>query len=343
MSPKTIIYPIFLPHLGCPHLCIYCNQHAVTSTAGNIPDPIREARHRMEAYARDVRANGKRGELAFYGSTFTALPVPILRWIMNMAQPLVQAGLFSGIRFSTRPDALEEEVLTVLSEYPVTTVEIGVQSLSDIVLTATGRGYLVEDVLRTAERVKRQGWRLGLQLMVGLPEDTRTRFLGSVRSCIQVQPDFMRIYPTLVFAGTQLADWFSTGRYRPLSLDEAIDWVVPAYEYLSSAGIPVIRMGLHADPALEKPDVILAGPHHPAFGYLVRCRWWRDRVHAGYTASPGISSGEALVRVPPARISEAIGPERSNPEYWKSEWKLQNVRVLGDSSLAGTEFTVQTS
>jgi len=285
--PRKVIYPIFLPHAGCPYQCVYCNQHAVVSTPACPPDLVGEAVSRLVLYADQVRQSGttgKKGEIAFYGGTFTALPREILTSILESTTKFVEEGLFTGIRFSTRPDCLEDDVCGLLSKYPVSTVELGAQSLCDHVLKAGGRGYSAGAVFEASARVRQHGWALGLQLMAGLPEDSRERFMDSVRLAIGIGPDFMRIYPTVVLNGTPLAALFRNGSYRPLTLEQAIEWVVPACEMLQTAAIPIIRMGLHADPILEKPGVVLAGPYHPAFGSLVRGRWWRERVNREISA-----------------------------------------------------------
>jgi hypothetical protein len=176
--------------------------------------------------------------------------------------------------------------------------------------------------------------------MAGLPEDTSGRFLDSVQSVTAIHPDFVRIYPVLVLTGTRLADWFAAGLYRPLSLDEAITQVAEAYDVFVKAGISVIRMGLHSDPSLEKPGVILGGPHHPAFGYLVRCRWWRDRVDRKLAEFHGLAGGEFVLNVASNLVSDAVGPARSNIEHWKSVWQLRDISILGQSALSGTNMSI---
>jgi histone acetyltransferase (RNA polymerase elongator complex component) len=346
MPPKKIIYPIFLPHAGCPFQCVYCNQNAVTSNCTPENDPLAIAGSCLGKFAEDISNSGAVGEIAFYGGTFTALPTNVLQSILRMTSQFVRNGIFTGIRFSTRPDCLGTRVCEVLSAYPVKTVELGVQSMSDRVLSAGRRGYDRQTVLEAAEQIKNHGWALGIQLMAGLPEDTLEIFLDSVRATISICPDFVRIYPTLVLNGTLLADWFASGSYRPLSLDDAVKWVADAYDMFISAGIPVIRMGLHSDPALEKPGVIAGGPHHPAFGQLVRCRRWRDRVDGEFAGMTGLTGCNVSLYVPSNLVSDVIGPGRSNIRHWKSVWKLRNLKVIGrqrdgskelEMSFTGTE------
>jgi histone acetyltransferase (RNA polymerase elongator complex component) len=311
MPPKKIIYPIFLPHAGCPFQCVYCNQHVVAShdlRELSIPEFVES---RLKAYSSEVMRSGRSGEIAFFGGTFSALPKPLLESILAAASVHVRQGVFTGIRFSTRPDCMGDEVVDIFSKHPVRAVELGVQSLSESVLQKSRRGYSVKSVLDSAKRIRDAGWALGIQLMAGLPGDTGEIFLQSIRKAIALAPDFLRIYPALVLEGTVLADLFKKGVYAPLSLDEAVTWLAPAYNEALRAGIAVIRMGLHPDPTLERPGVILAGPYHPAFGHLVRCRWWRDRVDREFASLSELAGDEIVLRVSPNLVSDVIGHGRS--------------------------------
>ncbi len=338
MNPKKLIYPVFLPQAGCPFQCVYCNQFAVTS--GESGDLLTAARARLDLHAEQVRSSGRPGEAAFYGGTFTALPQPVMTGILDHAAFLVDRGIFTGIRFSTRPDCLGEDICEILAGFPVKTIELGAQSLSDSVLGASRRGYAAQQVIDASACVRRRGWSLGIQLMAGLPGDSASIFLESVRRTIAMGPDFVRIYPALVLKGSRLAEMFSSGAYRPLGLDDAIDWVVPGFSMLLHAGIPAARMGLHADPALNRPGVVLAGANHPAFGYLVRCRWWRDRIEKELGGRAG---GSLSIRAAPNFISEIIGPERCNIGYFESGLKFGKVQVKGDPELTGMQFILKIS
>jgi histone acetyltransferase (RNA polymerase elongator complex component) len=219
------------------------------------------------------------------------------------------------------------ETVDLLLKFPVCTVELGVQSLSDHVLEESRRGYTATSVYDSANHIRDAGWGLGIQLMAGLPGDTQGTFIESVHKAIEIGADFLRIYPTLVIEGTALAESYRTGSYAPLSLDEATSWVAAAYALALRAGVPVIRMGLHGGPSLEKPGVVLAGPYHPAFGHLVKSRWWRDRMDEDLSAPERINGDECILRVPPNQVSEAVGYKRSNLRHWKSRWGI-NVKVV---------------
>jgi histone acetyltransferase (RNA polymerase elongator complex component) len=281
------------------------------------------------------------GELAFYGGTFTALPSEVMQQILETTTPWVRAGVFSGLRLSTRPDGITRDTCSLLRDYPVETIELGVQSLADEVLVQSRRGYSVATVNRAAALVREGGWRLGLQLMLGLPGDSHVRFLDSIVAAVQLRPDFVRIYPTLVLAGTELAAWRREGSYVPLSLEEAISWCVPAYELLFNANIPIARLGLHPDPELQKPGTVLAGPYHPAFGHLVRVHWWRERLDGHIQVNPKLFVGRELTLwVADRSRSEVIGPGKSNLRHWQEKWRLTGVTVKGRAEQLPGDFDI---
>ncbi len=342
MTHKNVIYPIFLPHAGCPFQCVYCNQRAVTSSpsyAASASGIIALFHEQFGQLLEHAREKHPPGELAFYGGTFTALPSEVIEAILESASPWVHSGVFSGIRLSTRPDGITDEICSLLRNYPVKTIELGVQSLVDEVLIQSRRGYSIAAVERAAALVREQGWRQGLQLMLGLPGDSRVRFLDSIAAAIQLRPDFVRIYPTLVLADTPLARWFREGSYVPLALDEAIAWCVPAYELLSQADIPIARLGLHPDPELQKPGTVLAGPYHPAFGYLVRAHWWRERVDRHLQVSHELLQGSELTLwVAERYLSEVIGPGKSNFRHWQEKWGVKTVTVKGRADQLPGDF-----
>ncbi len=334
MKPKRCIYPIFLPHAGCPFHCIYCNQSLVTHCDPDLRHGKEHllliVRERLRDHVQCARKDQLPGEIAFYGGTFTALQEETMTAILHEGAQWVARNAFSGIRFSTRPDCVSQQVCLVLRDYPVHTVELGVQSFSDAVLDASERGYSAAVAEDAAKLVKSMGWSLGIQLMPGLPGDTRDRFLNSVEKCVVLGADFVRLYPTLVLKETVLAQLHRAGHYDPLNLEEAVAWCAAAYERLARAGVPVARTGLHGDPELERPGVIVAGPYHPAFGYLVRVRCWRERVDKVLSAQAENLSGKNLtVLVPGNLVSEAIGPASANLTHWIARWAALRVQVVG--------------
>lgn len=337
MDSRTTIYPIFLPHAGCPFQCVYCNQNAVTGLPSGDACEKRLAvsEQSIRNLAEQAERHSRPGEIAFYGGTFTALPETTMTSLLQCAGAHVSAGRFSGIRFSTRPDCLSADVCALLSRYPVQTVELGVQSLCDDVLVRSRRGYSADCVREAVKRTRAGGWSLGIQLMPGLPGDDPDRFRMTVAETVALRPDFVRLYPTVVLHGTVLAQWFRKGEYMPLSLDDAVSWCAEACGAFDAAGIRIARMGLHADRELLKSGSIVAGPFHPAFGYLVRVRRWRDRIDACLRDTMKTGAQKVALTVPAAAISEVVGPGRSNVTYWKEKWRIGTLSVKGSPAFAG--------
>ena len=338
---KQTIYPIFLPHAGCPFQCVYCNQNSVTSGhRARLPAAalMEHFEQKFAALLEQINGAGSPGEIAFYGGTFTAISNAELRHILDTVSPWVERGVFTGIRFSTRPDCMGREVRSLLADYPVKTVELGVQTLCDQVLNESRRGYSSEKIKEAADSIQKMGWQLGIQLMPGLPGDNRSRFIDSVRRTIELSPGFVRLYPTIVLNKTVLADWYQRGIYQPLSLDEAVDWCTAAYEMFLQAEIGIARMGLHADPELETPGNILAGPYHPAFGYLVKVRWWRRQVDRRLADYRRGEKRSLLLRIPQRFISEALGPQKANIYYWLKKWQFDEVKVKAEADWSSNRF-----
>jgi histone acetyltransferase (RNA polymerase elongator complex component) len=267
---KPLIIPIFIPHAGCPHRCIFCDQEGITAQSAGAID----GEHVRGVLDRAVHSttydSGRNPEVAFYGGTFTGLPVERMKRLLEAVRPYIEDGLIRSIRVSTRPDSIDEERLGILKAFHVTTVELGVQSMDDRVLTMARRGHSAADVTGAVRLLKRSGFKAGVQLMPGLPGDSRETFRATIEEVISLSPDMVRLYPALVIAGTGLARMVEAGTYRPLTLEAAIDRCVDGTIRLEANGIPVIRIGLMSSPSLLEPGRIAAGPWHPAFGFLVR-------------------------------------------------------------------------
>lgn len=264
-----MIFPFFISNQGCPHRCIYCRQESITGEDRTLaPSEIKETLQKA-GLSEKSPTKGDR-EIAFFGGTFTGLDLETIRGLLSAAFPFIEDGAMDSVRVSTRPDSLEGEKLDLMWRYGVRTVELGVQSMNKRVLKKTRRGYGPGTVRSAAATLKEHGFRVGVQLMPGLPGDDRETFLSTIREVVEMAPDMVRLYPTLVLQGTALEGLFHQGLYRPLGLPEAVSLCAEACLFLENKGIPVIRMGLQASPALQREGVIKAGPWHPAFGFLVR-------------------------------------------------------------------------
>ncbi len=264
---RHLIIPFFIPFRGCPSICVFCDQKAVTGAVG-IPAP-EEIRERVETCLGTWSGGGTR-EVAFYGGTFTAMDLAEQEACLGPVGPFLRDGRINGIRVSTRPDCLDRRKVEFLKDRGVATVELGAQSMDDEVLRLCNRGHSAEDTVRAMLTLKRAGLGAGVQLMPGLPGDNAVRALRTARSVIDLGPDFVRIYPTVVMKGTPLERMYILGEYRPWTMDEMTELCAEMAELFDKAGIRIIRMGLQSTEELR--ESIVAGPYHPAFRDLVNRR-----------------------------------------------------------------------
>ena len=264
-----LVIPIFIPHEGCPHCCVFCNQRRIS---GFIDKPV--TADDVQAIVRTWLAREGSGDrqvqVAFYGGSFTALPMTRQQHLLGAVAPFVEQGRVQTIRLSTRPDYIDYEIVNFLQSHNVSIVELGVQSMDDGVLAASGRGHTADDVEKAVTVLRRSGMELGIQLMIGLPGETRRILMKTVERVIALQPDFVRIYPVLVVKNSELATRYVQGTYRPISLDKAVVMAAWMKKRFDESSIRVVRMGLQAGTELEKS--LVAGPWHPAFGELVNSR-----------------------------------------------------------------------
>lgn len=338
---KPFIVPVFIPHSGCPHQCVFCNQNAITGvqsrkvTAADLPAII-------NAFLK-FKGPGRRSvEISFYGGTFLGLDKEEITALLTAAARFVDSGVVDGIRFSTRPDTIDIETLDLLKAFPVSTIELGVQSMDDTVLRLAGRGHTVCDTETAVHLLKQRDYRIGLQLMIGLPGDTEFSAMASAREIAALAPDFVRIYPTVVLNASPLAHLYASKCYTPLSLDQAVKWVKNLYLFFQHRHIPVIRMGLQPSTELEEGTDILAGPYHPAFGYLVFSSIFLDMAVSlilrlssfpSRSGFDGTHERHLVIYVHPRSISEMRGLRNQNIKLIKDQFHFTAIDVAGDKSL----------
>ncbi len=322
MSKKQITVPVFIPHLGCPHCCRFCNQWRV-SAARKLPDAA-SIDETIDLYLKNLSPAVERVELAFFGGSFTGIDRTIQISYLESVRNSKYAERINGIRVSTRPDYIDEEGAELLKRYDVETVELGVQSFSDEVLEKSGRGHTGEDVDMAIGILKSKGFRTGIQLMPGLPGDTFDSVMFSGIRTLELAPDDVRIYPTVVLRDTELEDLYRSGRYNPLSLDDAVDISARLYGLFISEGINVIRMGIHP---MEMSDVsIVAGPYHTAFGFLVKSRYRLMNMLSEIDGIEHETTCENLsIKIPSLCSEEYIGMRKNNMDYIKKHFALKNL------------------
>ncbi len=301
-SSKNLIVPFFIPHRGCPHRCVFCNQTSITGSAGQLS--LEDLRTQLNAR---LGPDTPHAVIAFYGGSFTGLPLDEQEGYLGVASEFVSMGHAAGVRLSTRPDYMDAGIAGFLKTRCVKTVELGVQSMDEGVLAASGRGHGPEDALKASEAVKSAGLELGIQVMAGLPGDTREKFIGTVKRVISLNPHFVRIYPLLVIKQSPLEQLWHSKKYSPLGLSEAVELCADAVELFREAGIKVVRVGLQ--PSKELEDALLAGPYHPSFGHLVESEIAYRRMAA---ALAGESGGHADFLVNPRELSTYKGIKSEN-------------------------------
>ncbi len=310
--------PIFIPHLGCPHNCIFCNQKKITGQS--TPCSLEDATAIIEQHLSFLPQGEK--EISFFGGSFTAIPVKEQEEFLSLAQRYVKAGRVQGIRLSTRPDCVEQETLERLKYYGVTTVELGVQSFCDEVLQKAGRGHTAECAVKACKRVKDEGFCLGVQLMCGLPADTLEFDLYSAHQARSLG-DFVRIYPVLVLKETPLEELYHKGHYSPLSLEEAVERTGKMKETLFP--VPVIRTGLCTQDLREED--VTAGPIHPAFGELVDA-WVYDQKVRKWLEGKETENQILVISAPKQEHSKLSGQKKSNLIGWKRDYHLKQIRFV---------------
>lgn len=289
---------IFVTHLGCPNRCSFCNQRYI---AGTTDMPTAETVSNAVNSAKNH--NPKTTEIAFFGGSFTAIDRDYMLELLKSAYTYVLSGDVCGIRISTRPDAIDDEILTLLKKYGVTAIELGAQSMCDDVLTLNKRGHTAKDVESASVLIKKYGFSLGLQMMTGLYGDTVDNALFTAEQFIKLKPDTVRIYPTIVLENTDLADYYRQGVYKVMSLDDTVDLVCKLLKMFNDSGINVIRTGLHT---IDEQSYV-AGPWHPAFSELCQSKMYLE------TALKKLKKqGKYIIYVKPNCISKMIGQKRTN-------------------------------
>ena len=297
---------IFIPHIGCPHRCSFCDQRTIS---GERRAPSAEDVTALLAeQAPLLTERGMSAEIAFFGGSFTAIPRGYMTELLSAAKRAAERfPCYSGIRCSTRPDCIDCEILGVLREYGVTAVELGAQSMCDEVLEANERGHSAEDVRIASRLIRTSGIELGLQMMTGLYRDTPERCIYTAEEFIELAPATVRVYPTVVLKGTRLGELWTGGEYRSFGFEETVDLCAQLLRIFDEAGIRVIRMGLHASPEVERG--MLGGVYHPALREIVESRIFLNDIKALLANRP---SGLYQIYTDPKNISKAVGQKRCN-------------------------------
>lgn len=315
---------IFVPHNGCPQQCSFCNQKTIT---GQTKQPTAEdVRTAIETA---LKHKGYEYETAFFGGSFTAIDRGYMLELLSAAEPYVKNGSVKGIRISTRPDYIDKEVLTLFKEKGVTAIELGAQSMDDEVLSANLRGHTAQDVINASELIKKFGFELGLQMMTGLYLDTDEKAVRTAEKIIALEPETVRIYPTVVLKGTYLEKLYEDKVYKPQTVDDAAALCTVLLPMFEKAGIKVIRLGLHSSEDIKKNMV--AGAFHPAFGEIVQSRFMLNKVLA-------YPPGDYEIFVNPKSVSKLKGNQKRNVYFLMEEG--YNIKFTVTEKVAEDEIKV---
>ena len=320
---------IFIPHAGCPNMCSFCNQKSI-SGADKQPE-FTDVQKVCEQAISEVN-DKENTEIAFFGGSFTAIERSYMIGLLEAAQPFIGEGKFRGIRISTRPDCINEEILALLKSYKVTAIELGVQSMSDEVLYANDRGHTSEDVQKAVKLIHQSGIELGLQMMVGLYKSNADLDTFTAMELIKLTPKAVRIYPVAILEGTKLAELYRKGEYIPMELETAVRLCADLLKLFQDADIDVIRLGLHASDLVESQ--LIGGLYHPAFRELCEGLLYRDIIAEKINGK----SSKFTIEVSTKSVSKAIGQKKSNIEYFSKQGT--NIRIKPSNTLVGYNINV---
>ncbi len=329
MRKRHANIPIFIPHLGCPNRCVFCNQRTISGVCSFQAEDVRG---QIEAALATI-SPGTECEIAYFGGSFTAIPREDMVFLLNLAEEYVKVGRVSGIRMSTRPDCIREEILDILDGYTISAVELGIQSFSDSVLTASRRGHTAEDSRRAMTLLRQGGYAVVGQMMVGLPGATMEDEVECARRISELGATAARIYPTLVFRDTELYRQMTAGKYTPLSLDEAVARCAAALDVFLEHNVECLRIGLCESENLHEADTFAAGPNHPAMGELVRGEIYWNRIRTERTAVPISSENGLRIEVPRGELSAAIGQNGRNKQRIREEFAVKTIQFTENNSL----------
>ncbi|HOY30638.1 MAG TPA: radical SAM protein [Bacteroidales bacterium] len=330
--------PVFIPHLGCPFQCVFCNQKYISGKqkapeADDVHSIIRQKLSTIDVQSATV-------EVAFFGGSFTCLDPGLQEKYLQLIQPYINDHKIKGIRLSTRPDYIDNKNLQLLKKYHVRTIELGVQSMSDSILQQAGRGHTVGDVVKASELIRNSGFTLGIQTMIGLPGDDAVENIHTASRVIGLKPDCVRIYPVLVLKDTELELLFSEGKYKPLSLSSAVDRVASVLGLYIRDNINVIKVGLHPAEDFGKGGKLLAGPFHPSFRELAMTKLWKNEFDQFIktTKCQDTKTKKITLTVADSQYNYAIGYKAENKNYLKQYFN--KVRFQRSENLNKLQFNV---
>ena len=328
---KHYTIPIFIPELACPFQCVFCNQEKISGHQ-NIPNE-KEIITIIEDHLRTFRDIEKKVEVGFFGGSFTGIPIDEQRNYLKIIEPYIKLDKIQGIRLSTRPDYISVDILNMLNDHQVTTIELGAQSFDDDVLHKSRRGHTASQIEQAAAMILDSGFNLGLQMMIGLPGDSLEKSILTANKIIEAGAHCTRIYPAVVIKDTVMHRWYNQGKYKPLSLDQAVDWTKQILPFFEEAGVKVIRVGLHPSEGLVSGDELVYGPFHPSFRELVISAIWNDMLVPLLSNETG---RDIEIHVPAKELNYAVGYKSVNKKMLLK--KFNSVKFVANTNILGRSF-----
>lgn len=325
-NAKFVNIPIFIPELACPHQCVFCNQKKISGSI-NVPAPS-EINNIIDQYLSSVTENTF-VQIAFFGGSFTGIDFNLQEQYLQQAHKYIVQNKVNSIRISTRPDYIDTKILDLLKKYGVKNIELGAQSTNNEVLVKAGRGHSFDDIKNASRLIKSYGFSLGLQMMVGLPGDSIEKTIQTANDIVELKADNTRIYPTLIIKDTALEKMFFTGKYTPLTIDEAVIYAKAAFLIFEKNNITVLRVGLHPSEEISPEKSFVAGPLHNSFKELLMTSIWENIIENKIEQLP---KGSYCFKVNNKQVNYAVGYKKQNLDYFAG--KSYNIKFKQDPTLS---------
>ena len=311
--------PIFIPHKGCPHACVFCNQRRISGTIKDTT--VEDVDNIIKEYLDYYLNTDKKIEIAFFGGSFTGIDLSLQEAYLKVAYKYIIDGKVDSIRLSTRPDYINDEILTLLTKYGVKTIELGVQSMNDEILDKAKRGHTRDDVINASNLIRQYGIRLGHQIMIGLPYSSIDSEVYTIKECLKLEPEQLRIYPVYVIEDSELYDMYEAGEYKALEIGEAVDRCVAVIHECQKTNVQIIRLGLQSTSEITAKNANIYGPVSDNFAEYVMAALIRERIENEIVNK----DGDIVVYVPKRYISATIGPKKINKIYFENKFNVKYI------------------
>jgi len=330
MKNTHVNIPVFIPHLGCPNMCVFCNQRAISGVCSFIPNSTRQT---IEEVLSTTEHDGVTREIAFFGGSFTGIERELMITLLDLAEEYVKCGKVSGIRMSTRPDYIDEEIIHILKKYTISAVELGIQSFSNQVLVMSKRGHTAHQSEKAMHMLKEAGFQTVGQMMIGLPGATLSDEIECAKKIVSLGASAARIYPTVVFRETELCEMTERGDYTPLGVDEAVERSAAVLEIFEKNNVECLRIGLCESENLHSAESYVAGPNHPSLGELVYGEVYYRSICTELEKNHLNKLETLIINVPIGDISKAIGQKKRNKIRIKNKYNIKNVKFIENRAL----------